>query len=479
MKDIKTIIEEIYQDQNPDKISDVPKLVEKYKGKDTELLLRISKKYNIRLENYITFDYLRFIKVILMKHDPLKVTTASTLLISNHGKEKELLKILSEKYNTDFNELIIDNYLNGSQKIQEPIVADDSTYVSQKSISTINERPPSKSQGKLMIGIICSTIVITIVVLLISGIFKSGKKGKMEDSEIASQQSNAVVIGSSEKSNNIDNKNANNSTKNTPNEKTDDAIKTRANATIQAYYSDLMNKTFDATKYFSDKIDRFISIKNTNPNAINSYINSSYYKEFANARSEIERDSFTINKEPGNEYSVEYIENGSCYRTSLKKYQHAIVNVRVMLNDEFKIISFHQYKIIENDYSDSPPSQLTVNSTAKSTDNTETQNKGGSFYIISAAAVKTEAQAKSKASELRINGNSTGYLWIPDYASLSGARFYCVYIGPFSSQQDCEVATENYRRLYPEAYGLLVSQDKKRVQINGIGKVVETQKQSK
>lgn len=109
---------------------------------------------------------------------------------------------------------------------------------------------------------------------------------------------------------------------------------------------------------------------------------------------------------------------------------------------------------------------------------TQEQGKNDEFYIINIAAVKTENDAKAKAKELEANGNKAGYLWIPDYASLSGAKFYSVYIGPYSTQHDCEVATEEYRKIHPEAYGLFVSQDNKRIQINGIGKVTVTDKSS-
>ncbi len=94
------------------------------------------------------------------------------------------------------------------------------------------------------------------------------------------------------------------------------------------------------------------------------------------------------------------------------------------------------------------------------------------FYILNTTAVKTEGEAIRKAEELRAKGYSTGYLWIPDYASLSKRPLYTVYIGPFYSQYDCEKATENFRKIVPGAYGTLVSQQKIRVQINGIGKVM-------
>lgn len=96
------------------------------------------------------------------------------------------------------------------------------------------------------------------------------------------------------------------------------------------------------------------------------------------------------------------------------------------------------------------------------------------FYILNVAAVKTGSEAIAKSAELKAMGYSSGYLWIPDYASLSGAQFYSVYIGPYANQYDCEVATEEYRKTNPGAYGLLVSQEPARVQINGIGKVIKT-----
>ncbi|MFO0415105.1 MAG: SPOR domain-containing protein [Bacteroidota bacterium] len=119
-------------------------------------------------------------------------------------------------------------------------------------------------------------------------------------------------------------------------------------------------------------------------------------------------------------------------------------------------------------------SQKHDNSTPQSEDMIEGEDAMIDYYIINVAAVKTEQQANSKVKELEKNGYEAGYLWIPDYASLSGAKLYSVYVGPFDTQYECEVATEAYRKIHPEAYGLLVSQEHKRVQINGVGKVTIT-----
>ena len=95
------------------------------------------------------------------------------------------------------------------------------------------------------------------------------------------------------------------------------------------------------------------------------------------------------------------------------------------------------------------------------------------FYIINVSAIKDAVSARKKVDELRSMGYESDYLWIPDYNSLSGAEYYSVYIGPFFSQYECEEATEDYRQLHPEAYGLLVSQENVRVRINGIGKIIK------
>ncbi len=93
------------------------------------------------------------------------------------------------------------------------------------------------------------------------------------------------------------------------------------------------------------------------------------------------------------------------------------------------------------------------------------------FYIINTMAVNTEQAARNEKEKLVAKGYKAGYLWIPDYPSLSKARLFTVYIGPFFSQFNCELAVENYRKDHPDAYGTLVSDSKRRVQINGLGKV--------
>ncbi len=100
--------------------------------------------------------------------------------------------------------------------------------------------------------------------------------------------------------------------------------------------------------------------------------------------------------------------------------------------------------------------------------------KNKAFYIVNIIAVAKESKAKAKAAELKKQGYESGYLWIPDYASLSGKKLYTVYIGPYSNQQDCEEATEKLRKKFKDAYGSKVSQDNEGLFIKGVGQVAVT-----
>lgn len=112
--------------------------------------------------------------------------------------------------------------------------------------------------------------------------------------------------------------------------------------------------------------------------------------------------------------------------------------------------------------------------TEQKTDHLKANDNNEAFYIVNVAATTSASEARTMSEKLKDEGYNSGFLWIPDYASLSGAQYYTVYIGPFSTQKECEIATEDYKRVDSKAYGLKVSQEKKRVQINGIGKVTVT-----
>ena len=175
MNDLKLVIEKIYRDNNPGKVSNVSEIIEKYKGKETEMLLKLAQKYNLNLENYITVDYAQLLHGIFMKYDPENVASTTVLLNNNLGREKELIKTLSDQFHTGFNELIISGYLAGSY--QKKAIREQGKQLSpvyQTETLGIGKQE-GKSSKSVLIGII-SIIVVFIIVgtLYFTGIFKQG-----------------------------------------------------------------------------------------------------------------------------------------------------------------------------------------------------------------------------------------------------------------------------------------------------------------
>ena len=94
------------------------------------------------------------------------------------------------------------------------------------------------------------------------------------------------------------------------------------------------------------------------------------------------------------------------------------------------------------------------------------------FYIIAVSIASSDIEAMDKVKSLESQGYNSDFLWIPDYKSLSGAKYFSVYIGPFRSESECALAIEDYRKINPTAYGLLVSNESsKRVEIRGPNKI--------
>ena len=110
-----------------------------------------------------------------------------------------------------------------------------------------------------------------------------------------------------------------------------------------------------------------------------------------------------------------------------------------------------------------------------SNDKQVSSSSNDDFYILNVSAVKEEKKAINEVQKLKAKGFNADYLWIPDFNSLSKAEYFSVYIGPYETQKECEIAVSDYRKTNPKAYGLLVSQENKRVQINGINNIKVTE----
>ena len=68
-------------------------------------------------------------------------------------------------------------------------------------------------------------------------------------------------------------------------------------------------------------------------------------------------------------------------------------------------------------------------------------------YIIVEGAYMYESDARSKVQQLRQEGYSNaGYLWIPDYPSLSGKKNFATFLGPYHDLKSCK----DDLRLFPK-----------------------------
>lgn len=82
----------------------------------------------------------------------------------------------------------------------------------------------------------------------------------------------------------------------------------------------------------------------------------------------------------------------------------------------------------------------------------------GAQWVIATEAVGSKADAVAAARRWADRGFPSDVLWIPDYSSLSGARLWLVYIGPWSyrDRDAPKSLLGRVKRFYPDAYAIKV-----------------------
>lgn len=131
VKDFEEKVTKLYQKYNPSKISQIPQLMEKYAGREEELIRRIINKYgrheeNESTDNYITtavaddissdvaeeeeeqeeqkeeYNVLQYVENRILQiykvHNPERIVDIPLLMRDNKGREIELLKRIIAKY---------------------------------------------------------------------------------------------------------------------------------------------------------------------------------------------------------------------------------------------------------------------------------------------------------------------------------------------------------------------------------------------
>ena len=108
---------------------------------------------------------------------------------------------------------------------------------------------------------------------------------------------------------------------------------------IASYYEAMNNKTMDANDFYSENVNQFINIKNTNPSDINEIINTN--TEFVDSKVNLIGSRVIIS----GVYSRQAWINFSCYITSKNKFQSCRVKVEFIFDDQNKIFSYKELEI--------------------------------------------------------------------------------------------------------------------------------------
>ncbi|PSR54353.1 hypothetical protein AHMF7605_12940 [Adhaeribacter arboris] len=127
-----------------------------------------------------------------------------------------------------------------------------------------------------------------------------------------------------------------------------DEVIRKAQEQLNAYYNDMQSAPFEAANYFAPQVERYYTLTNTTPAAINENINTYHFPEFLNGQSSIQEGSMAVVSIGNNSYELTYLENGSAFRKSKNQKQETKAAVRVRFNPDFKITYFRQEQLLEN-----------------------------------------------------------------------------------------------------------------------------------
>lgn len=83
-------------------------------------------------------------------------------------------------------------------------------------------------------------------------------------------------------------------------------------------------------------------------------------------------------------------------------------------------------------------------------------------WIINISATADQQEAAKEVQKLMEQDpkNKYGYLWIPDYKSLSGKELYVIFQGPYGYMDAIMPALIDYQKSNPKAYAIKVSKEK-------------------
>ena len=205
---------------------------------------------------------------------------------------------------------------------------------------------------------------------------------------------------------------------------------------LSSYYEDLNEETFDANNYYADEVDLFITKRNISPFEINAIISKK--EDYLYSNGEVQYISSVTNN-IGNSVSRFWMDY-TCWRTARRQWQSCRIEIEVELNSDEEITSYRELQIEDLSFANIKP--------VKNTSFVTTRGKlvlNEECYTIFTGAQSQESNCVTWVDEKRNEGyNNPGYLWIPDYPSLSGSQSFATFTGIYSTVEGCSAALENF-----------------------------------
>lgn len=121
-------------------------------------------------------------------------------------------------------------------------------------------------------------------------------------------------------------------------------------ALLRQYYAGLGSGQFDAARYFSPQVARYIGMRNTTPGAIQSYIDHTFPQQFRRAR--FEADERTYQSDGPDQFS--YVERASYFNVAKGKYEQVTSLVKARFDAQGKLTHLWQDTVLERNLSDQP-----------------------------------------------------------------------------------------------------------------------------
>ncbi|OUJ75260.1 SHOCT domain-containing protein [Hymenobacter crusticola] len=131
------------------------------------------------------------------------------------------------------------------------------------------------------------------------------------------------------------------------------AVRNQVLSALTSYYNDLKEAPFDASQHFASTVERFYTMQNTTPAAINDDLTKTHFPEFLEADTQIDPASVQVGPiaDDGTRV-VTFLEKGKAFRQSRQQHQQTTAQVRVRFDKNYKIVYLRQERLLENTFTD-------------------------------------------------------------------------------------------------------------------------------